>query len=123
VASSFLDRAKGLLGLQSRASKVADSAVPAQKKPRTTWHAVSIVPGYRCCPAAKQLEGQRFLSKDAPPLPLQDCGRSDCTCRYQHHDDRRKGPRRARELGVAVDGWVEDERRAPARGRRKTDQR
>jgi hypothetical protein len=123
VASSFLDRAKNLLGLPAPASKVADSAVPAQAKLPKTWHAVTIAAGPRCCAPAKQLEGHRFLSKDAPPLPLKGCARTDCTCRYQHYDDRRKGPRRARELGVAMDGWVEEERRTPVRGRRKTDAR
>ena len=123
MASSFLDRARGLLGLQKQPSKVADSVVPAGKRPPATWHAVSIVAGPRCCAAARELDGQRFLSKEAPPLPLPDCKRTDCSCHYQHHDDRRKGPRRARELGVAVDGWVEDERRTPARGRRKADER
>lgn len=123
MASSFLDRARDLLGLQTQASKVADSVVPATKKPQAKWHAVSIVADPRSCEAARQLEGKRFLSREAPTLPLRDCGRTDCRCRYQHHDDRRKGPRRARELGVAVDGWVEEERRESVRGRRKTDAR
>ena len=123
MASSFLRRAKDLLGLQTQPAKVADSILPAPKKPPASWHAVTIVAGPRCCEAARKVEGKRFLSKEAPSLPLKDCGRADCRCRYQHHDDRRKGPRRARELGVAVDGWVEEERREPVRGRRKTDAR
>ena len=51
--------------------------------------------------------------------------RQQCTCHYEHHDDRRKGPRRASELGVSVDSYYGlekvDKRGGPKRGRRKTD--
>jgi hypothetical protein len=64
----------------------------------------------------------RYLSREAPPLPLKDCTSPECTCRYEHHEDRRKGPRRARELGVSIDGYGDSERRSGGRrGRRKTD--
>jgi hypothetical protein len=70
------------------------------------------------------LRGQRFLSREAPQLPLKACDREDCTCRYEHHQDRRKGFRRARDMGVSVDGWVETDKRAEVkRGRRKEDHR
>lgn len=42
------------------------------------------------CRAVKQLWQQRFLAKDAPPLPLPDCDATRCECRYIHFDDRRK---------------------------------
>jgi hypothetical protein len=68
------------------------------------------------------MEGQRFLSREAPQLPLKDCASASCTCRYQHHEDRRRGPRRARDMGVAMDGWMEtDQRVEKGRGRRKID--
>ena len=38
----------------------------------------------------------RYLSKDAPRLPLRDCTESGCTCRYRHYEDRR-------HEGVALD--------------------
>jgi len=86
------------------------------------YHAVAIMPGHRCCAAAQDLRGQRFLSREAPPLPLKECDRADCSCRYEHFDDRRAKPRRARDMGVSVDGWLEDERRKPIkRGRRASD--
>ena len=117
MAATILARAKGLLGL-----KQADAGAPVRKD--QTHHAVSIATGPRCCAAARELRGQRFLSREAPPLPLKACDRADCTCRYEHHSDRRKGLRRARDMGVAVDGWVEvDQREKPHRGRRKIDQR
>jgi hypothetical protein len=68
------------------------------------------------------LQGTRFLSREAPALPLKNCVNDECTCHYAHHDDRRIGPRRARDMGVAVDGWLEKDLRVGAvRGRRKTD--
>lgn len=53
------------------------------------YHAVSIQPGPRACAQARALQGRRFLATSAPSLPLPECGTSGCSCRYQHHDDRR----------------------------------
>jgi hypothetical protein len=126
VASNFFDRA---LGMFDRA-KPAATAKPTRPdkpekpgaKPPQAYHAVSIQPGNPCCQRARALQGQRFLSRDAPPLPLKNCSRETCTCHYQHYDDRRSGPRRAREIGVAIDGWHEAEQRTEqGRARRKTD--
>lgn len=55
------------------------------------FHAVSIRPGAFACKAARDLEGQRFLSGSAPRIPLPGCDASDCTCRFSHHADRRAG--------------------------------
>ena len=46
-------------------------AAPA--RPRTPWHAVSIVSSTPCCATAIALLGARFLSKEAPHLPLPEC--------------------------------------------------
>ena len=115
----LLEKAKGLFGKPAPAQPSM-----AKRKPPAAFHAVSIVTGPGCCGAVIALRGKRFLSRAAPLLPVKGCNRSDCTCRYEHHEDRRKGSRRARDLGVAVDGWVEEDRRKPVnRGRRKTDGR
>jgi hypothetical protein len=121
MAVNLFDKAKSLLGRREAESAPA----PVRKTSQTTYHAVGITPGPRCCAAARTLEGRRFLSREAPTLPLKGCTSGNCTCRYEHFDDRRKGPRRARDMGVSVDGWVEDDRRheVPNRGRRKTDRR
>lgn len=121
MGEGFFSKARGLLG-----RSVADAPKPGAEAPAkktTTYHAVGIVPGPRCCAHARALQGQRFLSRDAPSLPLRGCTSADCTCHYEHFDDRRKRPRRARDMGVAVDGWVEEDRRETdnPRGRRKTD--
>jgi hypothetical protein len=121
VTTSLFDRAKGMF---ARDEPVAadKSSKPVAKKITQTFHAVSIQPGRLCCHEARALQGQRFLSREAPPLPLKNCTCESCTCLYQHHDDRRAGPRRARDMGVAIDGWIEvDQRVEIGRGRRKID--
>jgi hypothetical protein len=121
LAATLFARARSLFGAPAPEAPAKPAGSAAKKM---AFHAVSIAPGHRCCAAANELRGERFLSRDAPKLPLPECDRTDCTCRYEHHDDRRKGPRRARDMGVALDGWVETENRASEkRGRRKTDQR
>jgi hypothetical protein len=118
MAVDFFGKAIGFLG---RGQPAAPAAAPP-KKATTAFHAVTIEPGKPCCTAARTLSAQRFLSRAAPPLPLKACNRDDCTCRYVHFTDRRAKYRRARDVGVSVDGWVETERRdKPGRGRRQTD--
>jgi hypothetical protein len=63
------------------------------------WHAVSVKPGEGACSAAVSGKNRRWLSREAPLLPLPGCTRPDtCKCTYNHHDDRRAGSRRAEEL-------------------------
>lgn len=53
------------------------------------YKSVSIVCDSSACEAAKALRRERFLTSEAPLFPLPDCGSSNCSCRYSHHDDRR----------------------------------
>ena len=93
----------------------------ASKTPRLRYHAVSVVSGARACAAARQLKNVRVLSADAPRLPLASCeSPATCTCTYRHHDDRRAGPRRARELGQLGGPWAMTDRRRSV-GRRESD--
>jgi hypothetical protein len=84
---------------------------------------VTVEAGPKACKAARALGDQRFLSRDAPSLPLKGCDCARCDCHYEHYEDRRTTPRRARDMGVAVDGWVEEDRRGTVvkRGRRTAD--
>jgi hypothetical protein len=74
----------------------------AGKETKTTdrrWHAVSVKPGDGACSAAVSGKNRRWLSREAPLLPLPGCTRPDaCKCTYNHHDDRRAGSRRSEEL-------------------------
>lgn len=116
MASSLFSKAKGLFGGQAE-----PQPVPV-KKSAHTYHAVTIAPGPRACAAALALAERRFLSREAPVLPLKKCDCTNCECRYEHYDDRRKGPRRAREFGISVENYEgPDVRQKGKRGRRKTD--
>lgn len=76
----------------TRDAKAPDPAATARLK--GDFHAVSIRPGAFACKAARNMEGQRFLSGSAPRIPLPDCDASDCSCRFAHHADRRAGDER-----------------------------
>jgi hypothetical protein len=88
----------------------------------TPWHAVSVVTGRWCCDAARSFIGTRFLSREAPRLPLAQCSAAEaCSCSYRHHPDRRTTPRRKDEaMGIRRMAPVPNERRGD-RGRRADD--
>lgn len=117
MSIDLMKRAKLLFGRPEPEPKPV-----APKKAAAPYHAVTIVPGPRACAASLELRDQRLLSREAPSLPLKKCDSSNCACRYQHFDDRRKGRRRLREMAVSVDGYSSEERRnKQKRGRRKDD--
>lgn len=70
------------------------------KEVSSKWHSVSIKPGRKACPAVVAAENKRWLSRDAPSLPLAGCTQPrGCSCVYKHHEDRRSGEgRRAEEV-------------------------
>lgn len=51
-----------------------------------SYQSVSVV-GH--CSSARALTGRRFLSHQAPVLPLPGCSAATCKCKYVHYDDRR----------------------------------
>lgn len=60
-----------------------------------SYHAVELrATSERGCAEVRALKGRRFLSAEAPPLPLPNCGRSACSCVYVHFSDRRVRQRR-----------------------------
>ena len=63
------------------------------------WHAVSVKPGPGACSVADTGRDRRWLSREAPVLPLPGCTEPQkCRCTYRHHEDRRAGEgRRAEE--------------------------
>lgn len=81
---------------RTSARTAAGAAAPCRvsaKRPVCT-HAVSVESGLTPCAAALALSHRRFLSNEAPSLPLPDCDSDSCGCRYAHHDDRRSGDER-----------------------------
>lgn len=63
-------------------------------KNTSAFHAVSMRYSMDACDAAKALTGHRFLSSEAPRLPLPGCDSVNCRCKYAHHADRRSGDER-----------------------------
>lgn len=59
------------------------------------YHCVEVKPSTRTCDAVLEIEGKKFLSVEAPALPLPGCN-VYCSCRYVHFDDRRQKKRRDR---------------------------
>jgi hypothetical protein len=94
--------------------------MPARSR-NQPWHSVSLLGRGRACAQILALRDRRFLSVEAPPLPLAECTNApDCTCVYRHHRDRRDGPRRSTETTGVRSATPSRERRA-GRGRRKDD--
>jgi hypothetical protein len=96
-------------------------AKPAKREPRNRWHAVTILPGATRCQAAEAAKGRRFLSSEAPILPLRACDAAACTCKYRHYEDRRGSPRRSEEARAGGLRSRDGVDRRNSRGRRETD--
>jgi hypothetical protein len=88
----------------------------------TPWHAVSVVAAPSSCEAARALPPTRYLSREAPRLPLADCtSPAYCSCSYKHHLDRRGQPRRKDDLSGLRRGMHSGTERRTVRGRREDD--
>jgi hypothetical protein len=76
-----------------------------------------------CCQAVRDIAGQRFLTMNAPKLPLDGCDAETCLCSFKRYDDRRTEFRRLSDVGFDMASQLhEDENReAPSTGRRKDD--
>lgn len=78
-------------------------------------HAVSVrFDKKKCCVAVRELGMSRFLSSEAPALPLDGCDRPGrCTCVYRHLADRRgRAGRRATDHGFGEALYYGPERRS-----------
>jgi hypothetical protein len=91
------------------------------------YHSVSVETLPDCCIAARKLAKKRYLSDEAPMLPLENCQASDCQCRYLHFDDRRdEEAGRRNDFGLSQDLFGSDgqtNRREESAGRRASDKR
>ena len=110
----------------NRRGKVPEPVeAPADNSQRSKYHAVSIKYDTHACEAAQKMSGRRFLSDEAPRLPLPDCDVSDCKCRFTHHEDRRSSRDRRSPFAASGSGGgtgsYEKERRERKDRRRNTD--
>lgn len=76
------------------------------------YRAIAIAKGKFSCRAAQRFANHRFLVADAPTIPMAGCDMtSACTCSYIKFADRRAGPRRASDMGIATFGIAFAEQR------------
>jgi hypothetical protein len=80
--------------------------MPVRRPPgaavRHLFHGVAVKPSDACrCKAVVEIEGKRYLSDEAPTLPLARCDSpQDCRCVYEHFNDRRTEVRRETDSGL-----------------------
>lgn len=55
------------------------------------YYGVSVQLGNNPCDAIRAIADKRYLSDEAPHLPLPDCDRDECRCMMPPQDDRRAG--------------------------------
>lgn len=67
---------------------VARNTPPKHNK---KYYAVSVQPGISACQAIEKIRGDRYLTLEAPKLPLSDCSNTDCRCILKPENDRRVG--------------------------------
>ena len=88
------------------------------------FHAVSIRPSGESCASIHAMKMQRFLSEEAPGLPLENCCAAECQCKYVHHVDRRSDSRDRRFARASsaneLEFWSQRNRRISS-GRRQAD--
>ena len=86
---------------QTRKRLPSASNNPASAANRNPFHAVSVKHGATACSPVLELQNRRFLSAEAPHLPLHECDIAQCQCKYRHHKDRRHrdGARRSFSQG------------------------
>ena len=90
----------------------------------SSFHCVETHHHANCCKAVKALHGKRFLSSEAPTLPVEGCTQAHCECDYIHHEDRRVEVRRT-DMGIQHDMYGQngevEHRNKTRHGRRATD--
>jgi hypothetical protein len=98
---------------------------PAPAAPRSArrspWNAVTISRGPQACQVARSCGTRRWLSSQAPRLPMPGCDAKNCECRYRHFQDRRAKPRRQMDRDFIGRYFNGPEQRLGPRGRRESD--
>lgn len=85
------------------------------------FRSVGIDTGVNCCKSAEKVAGRRFLIKQAPGIPLQDCDSEQCECKFIHFADRRDNDPERRGEGrfrAEVFAATQEEDRRLAKDRR-----
>ena len=93
--------------------------------PTYPYRAVSVVPDILTqCSAAVEPRSKRFLSPEAPSLPLPNCSLPDgCQCKYKYWNDRRGMDRRALQGELTNHYFAGDDRRSGTNRREVVERR
>ncbi len=76
---------------------------PRVRAKRSVFRGVSIDSRHQVCSAVAELHSKRFLTDEAPSLPLDRCPHPlSCQCVYKHFGDRRTGLRRGSDEGLPI---------------------
>ena len=100
--SAKIKTAKPKRPINPQVKQAAETRNPANKS--SEFHAVAITCNDSACDAAKALLGKRFLSNDAPRLPLEDCTLPACECQFRHYADRRNPKNRRSQFSGGIGG-------------------
>ncbi len=82
------------MAIWSKRSNIKKTNLVKAKSKVGHYHCVELVLRYDACDVAMQQSGKRYLSDEAPMIPLPGCDQQNCRCRYRHHEDRRHEERR-----------------------------
>jgi hypothetical protein len=74
--------------------KLQEKVTQRESNSPRSFRAVSIIPARPSCKLVNRYSGTRYLTTEAPHLPLAGCRVQPCRCRYAHYDDRRVEDRR-----------------------------
>jgi hypothetical protein len=77
----------------SRLHKKHAQVKPVARPAISPYHCVEVKMSYDACDEVLKLHGKRFLSAEAPTLPVVGCDRV-CDCKFKHYSDRRQDDRR-----------------------------
>ncbi len=95
LALAFLVSAVAVWWQFAARSKKQQAELAARRTADKRYHCVEVRAAAFACEAVQQLGNVRFLSREAPNLPVSGCSMpKGCACRYIHHDDRREDDRR-----------------------------
>jgi hypothetical protein len=103
----------------ARRPKEDKNAPQPKKASGARFGSVEIRTRAGACDAARALEGQRFLAKDAPALPLPACTAGKCTCTFSKLPDRRTEERRLEHGGLSAAMFLDKNRREKRDRRRR----
>jgi hypothetical protein len=102
-------------------SSASGRQVEAATKPAAPLYAgVEIRVRDTACEAAVAMSGRRFLTNEAPALPLAGCTVPHCTCAFVKFSDRRTEDRRLEHSALSTSIFLANNRRE-RKGRREGD--